>query len=624
MSGIPEDELDAMLAEDSRRRRDRSKGAVHDPLRGAPCPERVRRRTPEADVPVAYVPRSMAADPTFRAAAADAGAWRRLRCRHDFEYWCARCVVIKDKITSAYVPFRLNRAQRAVLAVLESDRLADRPIRLILLKARQWGGSTLVQIYMAWIQSCHRRNWHSLICAHVKDTAAGIRGMYRTLLANYPPELWEGDAPPQFKVYEGSANVREITGRGCRVTLGTAENADAVRGADYAMAHLSETAFWGASERRSPAAFVQAVCGAIALVPYSLIVMESTANGVGNYFHAEWLRCREGRGDKHAVFIPWYMIDIYSTPPPCRRDFAAFLDDYERRLWNMGIDLDRIYWYHLKSLEYPSPEQLHAEYPTDDVEAFANTGSGVFANAAVEALRAGCGSVAAVCGDVGAAGFVEDGLGAMKVWLFPEADADYIVAVDVGGRSAKADWSVVAVLRRGDGDRLPEIAAQWRGHCDHDLLARKAMEIGRYYNEALLVVESNTFETSAYGGGAAEGNLFVLARMADRYPNMYRRESYDAATQTVSRRVGFHTNRSTKAMLIAGMVEAVREGAYIEHDTGCCDEMVTYEQLPNGSYAAKRGYHDDMLMTRAIALHVAASPRYPSPHPDVSCVDYLF
>lgn len=215
-------DLEAMLADDERRRRQWRKGAEHDPLRSAPSAVRVRRRTPEPDVPVAYLPRTMVADAEFKAAAGSGGdVWRCLRCRHDFEYWCARCVVIKDKITSAYVPFRLNRAQRHVLEVLESDRLAGRPIRLILLKARQWGGSTLVQIYMAWLQSCHRRNWHSLICAHVKDTAAGIRGMYRTLLANYPPELWEGDTPPQFKVYEGSANVREITGRGCRVTLGT-------------------------------------------------------------------------------------------------------------------------------------------------------------------------------------------------------------------------------------------------------------------------------------------------------------------------------------------------------------------------------------------------------------------
>jgi len=57
-------------------------------------------------------------------------------------------------------------------------RTAGKPIRLILLKARQWGGSTLVQIYMAWIQLVHCRNWNSVICAHLKESAANIKGMY--------------------------------------------------------------------------------------------------------------------------------------------------------------------------------------------------------------------------------------------------------------------------------------------------------------------------------------------------------------------------------------------------------------------------------------------------------------
>ena len=367
-----------MLAEDSRRRRAFAERRRHGPLRGTDEPGRCLVDTPEPGVPRAYVPATMLADPGYALARGDAGAWARLRCRHDFEYWCLRCVTIKHKTEGADVPFRLNMPQRKVLAVLESDRLAGRPIRAIILKARQWGGSTLVQVYMAWIQSCHRRNWHSLICAHVKDTAAGIRGMYTKLLANYPENLWDGDEKPQFRPYERAQNVREISGRGCRVTIGSSENQEAVRGADYSMAHLSETAFWPSTLTRTPGRFIRAVCGAIALIPYSLIVMESTANGVGNYFHSEWIRCKEGRGDKHAVFVPWYEIEMNRAAVADPAAFAASLDDYETGLWNLGLDLEQICWYRLKSREYPGAEELHAEYPTTDVEAFANTGNGVF------------------------------------------------------------------------------------------------------------------------------------------------------------------------------------------------------------------------------------------------------
>ena len=109
------------------------------------------------------------------------------RMATDFEYWAARCVKIKDKLSGKLVPFRLNRPQRRVLSMLEEQRRGGRPIRMIMLKARQWGGSTLVQMYMAWIQMIHAENWHSLICAHVKDTASTIRGIYSVMLESYPP-----------------------------------------------------------------------------------------------------------------------------------------------------------------------------------------------------------------------------------------------------------------------------------------------------------------------------------------------------------------------------------------------------------------------------------------------------
>ncbi len=603
--------LETMLAEDRRRRDRRHAQERFDPLKGVRSPGRRWMTTPEDDVPGAFIPVTMTHDPQFGVARTDAMLWRRLRCRHDFPYWCFRCVKIKHKTAGTDVPFVLNRAQRAVLDVLESDRLSARPIRAILLKARQWGGSTLVQVYMAWIQSCHRRNWHSLICAHVKDASSGIRGMYTKLLANYPEELWEGDAPPQFRPYERAQNVREIVGRGCRVTVGSSENQDAVRGADYAMAHLSETAFWAATPTRTPEGCIRAVCGAVALIPYSLIVMESTANGVGNYFHSEWLRCRDGHGDKHAVFIPWYMIEMYALQPPDRAALAGSLDGYELGLWNMGLDLDQIYWYRCKAREYACAEQLHAEFPTTDVEAFTNTGNGVFAPVGVEALRGGCVppvDVGEVVGD-GVPRFAADSRGCFSLWTPPEAQARYIVTVDVGGRSLKSDWSVILSMRLADGVSPMEVVGQWRGHCDHDILAARAAAIARWYNGALLVVESNTLETADYGNSSGEPNLYVLNRLAESYSNIYRREHYDRLTGTVSDRIGFHTNRATKSMLILELVAAVRDGAFIERDSGACDELATYEQLPNGSYAAKPGCHDDMLMTRAMAVHLAGSPQ---------------
>lgn len=211
----------------------------------------------------------------------------RVRIRHDFVHWARTCAHIRDKRTGRIVPFDLNRPQRRLLAALEGQRMVGRPIRVILLKARQWGGSTMVQLYMAWIQCHHRKNWHSYVCAHQKDTAKTIRGMYTRLLAHYPRHLWPGDKAPKFTPFEGSENAREIRERGCVVTVGSAESQEAARGSDVAMAHLSEVAFWKEATRHSPEDFIRSVCSGIALEPLTMIVLESTANGVGNFFHSE-------------------------------------------------------------------------------------------------------------------------------------------------------------------------------------------------------------------------------------------------------------------------------------------------------------------------------------------------
>lgn len=576
-----------------------------EPFSGRNCTGmRIEVTTPVEGLPRALIPCQMTADPEYAAAQSDSRRWRILRCRHDFEFWAFSCITIKYKNTWHERPFILNGPQQRLLSILEKDRLADEPLRLILLKARQWGGSTFIQMYMAWIQICHRRNWNSVICAHVRDTSATIRGMYSKLLLNYPPDLWTEAEAPGLLSYEGSQNIRRIAGRGCTVTVGSSQQPDSIRGADYAMAHLSETAYWPVSSTRSPRAVISAVCGSVSLLPYSFIAIESTANGVGDYFHSEWIRNKAGRGDKRAVFVPWHEIEHYHLAGADRRGLIASLTPSERGMWSRGADSEALRWFRKKRLEVEDASQMSAEFPSDDTEAFCSCTSAVFSPARVEALRAACG-VSPSIGEVAAGGgaFTADSTGRFAMWKAPEPSHRYVVAVDVGGRSARADFSVIAVLD-ASGPK-PEVAGQWRGHTDHDILARKSIDVAKFYNRALLVIESNTFETDNVGGNS-DSHLFILHRVADEYNNVYRRRTYDSERRTETMKIGFHTNRLTKSMLIAGLIEAVRDALYIERDPQACNEYLTYEQHPNGSYAAKTGCHDDILMTRALALHVIA------------------
>lgn len=529
------------------------------------------------------------------------------RVQTDFEYWARHCVTIRDKISGRDVPLVLNKPQRKLLAVLERQRKAGQPLRVIILKARQWGGSTMVQAYMAWIQLVHRENWNSIICAHLKDTSATLRAMYSKILDNYPKELLPDGKPLRMKSLKGSLNTLVLEGRGSRVTLGTAESQEASRGQDLQMAHLSEVAFWKRSPLHSPSDLVRAICSGIPMEPYTLVVLESTANGVGSFFHREWVRACRGESDKAPLFVAWHEIEMYTVPCPSPAEVEAAMTDYERDLQKcFNLSIEQIAWYLAKKREYPDHRSMMAEYPSTPEEAFNSTNNGVFCGEHLDRLRSGCQPPAFV-GEIerdgqnslnNRSGFVPDPRGLLEVWRMPAEGTRYVVTVDVGGRSEKADFSVVCVMSTG---AIPEVVAQWRGHGDHDLLGRRAARIAQWYNNALLVIESNTLETAAYGGGET-----VLDTLQHRYANLYMRHGENGHGTW---RPGFHTNVRTKALAIAALITAVREGLYIERSHLAVDEMATYEQLPNGAYAARDGNHDDVLMTRAIALSVLDTER---------------
>lgn len=576
------------------------------------------------------IPQLMKEDPKFAIAKNDHDI-AMLRFKYDFEYWAYRCVVITDKMTGRDIPFKLNRPQRRLVKELERQRLAGRPIRLIMLKARQWGGSTLVQVYFAWIQIIHCRSWNSLICSHVKESSAIILGMYSKILKCYPAEFWEEDSKPEFKPFERMNNIRVIPGRDSKVTICSSEKQDAVRGSDCKLAHLSEVAFWKDSKLHNPVDVIRSVVSGIPPMPMTFVAMESTANGVGNFFHREWLRAEDGMSDKIPFFVPWYEIDIYTMEVDDVNALWESMDDYERGLWEAGCTLEAINWYHTKRCEYETHVAMMAEFPSTALEAFTTTDRSVFSATDVDRLRMKTKSPAVVgeiegsprsdVTDISSPRLVESLSGKTKIWKKPEKGRKYIACVDIGGRSLTSDFSVISVMSRTSPKGKPEVVAQWRGHIDHDLLAWKAAAMARFYNEAVLVVESNSWETLSEGQGS-----FILNTLNDSYPNLYhrpaRRDLDRFSDGSDSTRPGFHTNTHTKSAMIANLIAIVRDDGYIEHDNEACNELLEYELRDNGSYGARRGFHDDILMTRAISLYIDTILSDPTPTYYLSPTDY--
>jgi hypothetical protein len=269
---------------------------------------------------------------------------------------------------------------------------------------------------------------------------------------------------------------------------------------------------------------------------------------------------------------------------------------------------------------------MASEAPSDDIEAFQFSGTKVFSLESIEELRKGC------CppkwkGELygkdskGADALEEiefDCITNGRLWVWAKPDTSiamtnrYLVEVDVGGRSKKADWSVIRVFDRFAMQKefggKPVLVAEQRYHTDHDLLAYDAMRIAKWYNDALLVFESNTLETKDRERDV-DGNMieYILDTIAGLYDNLYaRKQSAEQIEQGEPKRWGFHTNTATKPGLIANLQECIRDQLYVERWDPCLDEMAMYQKNDKGQYAAPagEGNHDDMLMCTAIALWV--------------------
>lgn len=647
----------------------------YDPQAGTEYSDIIKRNKieiPDAPLAVQYIPVEMESESIVqvlrqegslkKAAKAIIGkdsqrailrTWRyfiKTRCRYDFEYWGCTQIKIKLKGKSERNYLVLNRAQRYYLTFLERLRKAGQPIFIVLLKARQWGGSTLTQFYMMWIQKMHKTHWNSVIVGDIEKQSKVVLSMYEKACEDYDTFIDEG-VPTALKPFGRTNDIRVLEGRECTISVGSMQKPDKIRSEDISMAHFTEFGLWKTTDSKSPDDVKQSIDGTILDDEFSLWVIESTAKGVGNAFHETYTGAEKGENKYTPVFVPWYMIDMYSrsiTKDPSKRavksdpdaygHFISTMSEYEWFLWNEGATLEAINWYRIKSRGVDE-WRMKSEYPTTAIEAFQSTGRAMFKDEYLKELYKMCRKPAKVGEIVSSSNgfdkkeflqnlrFEPEDRGHLKMWSDVDKSVEmqerYLVTVDLGkGDSNDADNTVVCVFDRywqqeGE-DGYPEVVAEWAGkESETDLLAWKIAQIASYYNNALLVIESNTIDSSKEDRFRA-----ILDEIKDYYPNLYKRaiKNQNDVGNTGSFRYGWSTNHRSKEEIIANLQWALRDGMYIERNTEAVDEMKIFERHEDGSLGNVKGKHnhDDRVITRAIGIHFCytnkmGTPRVVSP-----------
>ncbi len=575
----------------------------------------------------------------------------RLRCKHDFYFFAYVYAKIKNKEGGPDIPFILRPAQLKLCRVLEEMRLKGVPIRVILLKARQWGGSTLLDIYMGWIQIFWKTHWDSNIVGHQSTSSSNVFEMYERLINALPDflfyELGESYPTEGVKKFAGvgtSQNIKKMVPRNCNIQTGSARNPESTRSAAAAMVHLTEDAFFPNTETWTPQKVINAAISAVPRLPYSFIARESTPNGK-NHFYDAWVKAKKGKSAYVPVFVAWFEIEKYMSPmtEDERVDFIINLwenrnnkaehGDYFWWLWNNGASLEGIKWYIEKLGEYDTLEDMQQEYPSDDIEAFRFSGNIVFDGYKLDIMEKEDTYDPIFEGDIEGDSILPDAPdnpretppcmknihlveqcgGPLRIWEEPDdtemVENRYIIAVDIGGAHNTSDFYDMVVFDRYDlmFGGCEAVVAEWHGHLEPDQAAMKAAQLAVYYNDANLVVENNTAYSKMNN---TEGNISQLffPILIPLYRNVYSGNS----SKLLKRRQketkwGFNTNESTKPALIKNLVKLVRDHNYIEREKEAIVEMSYYLFFRDrgGKYGGAPGYHDDRVMARAIGLFVS-------------------
>ena len=460
MGDVDDKIIDELVAENIRRNREIFEG--YNPVTGEGCPgDRVEVAIPDFPIRKFLMPRRVAEHNIFMQHLLRCGTIRKFieedlhmeyteetyedavymvhkaRAVEDPAFAFIMFYMIQDKISGEMKPFSLNYPQRLVLAELEDMRINGLPIRLIILKARQWGGSTLSEAYEKWMQDFrHPNGWGMVILAHVKDATQRIRAMFTKMLLNQPG--WSlGVKGKQLKLgsYNNSksdfvvmtSRDEEVGNR--TISVGSYERYDSLRSADTKMAHYSEVAYWKKTIGKEPEEVLSSIDGGIPLEPDTVEIMESSGRSSAGFFPDMYRKAKDPRQASawRAIFIACFQIEndrkeldgrwpnIYSKGIPWRkveqcqgymdlaREFATWLytnKDNDQcpegwqesgrffyQMYQKGATFEAINWYRHRRNAFRSHTYIATEAPTDDIEAFRASGRLIFDMYSIEALR---------------------------------------------------------------------------------------------------------------------------------------------------------------------------------------------------------------------------------------------
>lgn len=278
------------------------------------------------------------------------------KLRDDFTYYAPRVLKIKAK-SGKIVPFELNREQLYIHDRIEQQRQETGRVRAIIVKARQRGVSTYISARF-YHRTSMRMGRGAFVLSHRDDTTAALFDMVE--------RFYDNDVVIHPHADRANAKQLRFDLLDSNFRVGTAGGKRVGHGFTVQLFHGSEAAYWA-----NPEEHMEGIGQAVPSEPDTEIILESTGNGRGTWFHSICRDAEKGVGDYQIIFIPWFWAEDYrQTLPEGGCDFSVEDREYQDL---HQLDDEQLYWRRMKidGPDFRGDElAFQQSYPATLAEAF--------------------------------------------------------------------------------------------------------------------------------------------------------------------------------------------------------------------------------------------------------------
>lgn len=453
------------------------------------------------------------------------------------------------------VDFKLNEQQ----AHLD----ANWSRRNLVTKIRQHNGISSYVIARYTAKCLGEENRRCVIVSAEADATSRLLARARFILNNL-----KGGVKPDL----GTDSQRAITFKktGSSFWIGTAGSRTFGRGDTITDLHLSEAAFY-----QDPQGMASGLLPAAEL---GEVTIESTGNGVGNWFHRQAMLAEQGLGFK-LFFYGWRDVSSCSvafTDDTAKATFISSLreDLEEPQLAALGISPEQLAWRRERLIEYEYDLRHFKEnYPLTLEECFQSSGYGFFNSvrfAPTDAWKR------------------EDA----SLWVLephPKPGLAYVIGADPAG-GVGGDETAAQVFCLQTAEQVAEYASAW---CEPDVFGDILAALARRFNNAYVNVERNN-----HGGT-------TLSRLLDAHPIylIHRGSHGEQSTQEILSRLSHYGTNVTPANrgLIIGTARQLLKDTFTIHSPRLKGQLDTFVEK-DGKLGADEGCHDDLVFAAVHAL----------------------